>query len=203
MDERLTSVFDSEFQNKNIDARIIGSLERISQVFRSLLWKEGNRHKLSPIQIQVLTFLLYHPRQLCKSVYLAQEFNLTKATISIVTETLLKKGFTSNEKDEKDKRSHFIQLTEKGREVAQEVSRFANLINAPLDRLSPKEKTALLSSLIRFIYQLNQEVLVSLQRMCFNCRFYVEKGRDKHYCQLMNKPLKVTEIRIDCPEHSK
>jgi hypothetical protein len=33
--------FDHEYQNRNIDAKIVVALERISEAFKVLLWKEG------------------------------------------------------------------------------------------------------------------------------------------------------------------
>ena len=76
------SDFDLNFQNRNIDGRIVAALERISQAFRVLLWQESKDFSLSPIQIQVLIFLLHHSIDKCKVSYLADEFNMTKATIS-------------------------------------------------------------------------------------------------------------------------
>ncbi|MEO6831625.1 MAG: MarR family transcriptional regulator, partial [Chitinophagaceae bacterium] len=54
------SAFDLSQQNRSIDSKIVVSLERISQAFRVLLWKESKEFSLSPIQIQVLIFLLHH-----------------------------------------------------------------------------------------------------------------------------------------------
>lgn len=70
-----------------------------------------------------------------KPLYLANEFSLTKPTITTVLDTLLKKELIVKKKDEKDKRSYFVQLTKKGKQVAVQASGFANLLNAPLDRL--------------------------------------------------------------------
>jgi len=52
------SPFNPEIQNKNLDYKIVQALERISQAFKVLLWKESTSSLLTPIQI--LVFLLYH-----------------------------------------------------------------------------------------------------------------------------------------------
>ena len=57
------SAFDLEHQNSSIESKIIASLERVSQAFRVLLWNESKEHSLSPIQVQVLIFLLHHSDQ--------------------------------------------------------------------------------------------------------------------------------------------
>lgn len=54
------SPFDLSHQNLTVDSKIVAALERISQAFRVLLWNESKELSLSPIQIQVLIFLLYH-----------------------------------------------------------------------------------------------------------------------------------------------
>ena len=78
------SDFDLNFQNRNIDGRIVAALERISQAFRVLLWQESKDFSLSPIQIQVLIFLLHHSIDIFKVSYIADEFNLYKATINVI-----------------------------------------------------------------------------------------------------------------------
>lgn len=57
------SAFDLEHQNSSIESKIIASLERVSQAFRVLLWNESKEFSLSPIQVQVLIFLLHHSEQ--------------------------------------------------------------------------------------------------------------------------------------------
>src|SRR5690606_17262000 len=86
------SDFDIYNQPQNISSRIVASLERIAQSFRVLLWQESKTHGLTAIQIQVLIFLLFHSGDKRKVSYLADEFNLTKATISDTIKTLEQKA---------------------------------------------------------------------------------------------------------------
>jgi hypothetical protein len=53
----MSSIFDPKEQEKNIDAKIIAGLERISRVFKLLLWDVAKEENLSPIQIQFLIYL--------------------------------------------------------------------------------------------------------------------------------------------------
>ena len=87
----MKSDFDLEFQNENIESKIIASLERVSQAFRVLLWQESKDFSLSPIQVQVLIFLLHHSVEKKTVSYLADEFNVTKATISDTVKSLEQK----------------------------------------------------------------------------------------------------------------
>jgi hypothetical protein len=73
----MKSPFDLNQQNKKVESKIVVALERISEAFRVLLWNESKENALSPIQIQILIFLLFHSDEMCKVSYLAQEFNMT------------------------------------------------------------------------------------------------------------------------------
>jgi len=197
------SAFDLKHQNLSIESKIVASLERISQAFRVLLWNESKEFSLSPIQVQVLIFLLHHADQKRKVSYLADEFNMTKATISDTVKTLEQKELIKKEYEQHDTRSYIIHLTKKGNEIAEQTSLFAKHIQAPIDQLHTTDKENLLSSLLDIIHHLNKSRVITIQRMCFTCHFYKsKKGGQEHFCGLLNTKLADTELRIDCAEHS-
>lgn len=196
------SPFDLKYQNKNIDAKIIASLERIAQAFRVLLWNESKEFSLSPIQVQVLVFLLHHSDEKRKVSYLAEEFNMTKATISETIKILEQKKLIKKEYERHDTRSYIIHLTTKGEEIAEKTSLFAKEILTPVEKLPFAEKENLLLSLLDIIRHLNQAGIITIQRMCFTCSYYqLQNNGQQHFCRLLNQKLADTELRIDCPEH--
>ena len=194
------SAFDLDHQNSNIESKIVASLERVSQAFRVLLWNESKEHSLSPIQVQVLIFLLHHSDQKRKVSYLADEFNMTKATISDTIKTLEQKLFIRKEYEQHDSRSYIIYLTEKGKDIAEQTSLFAKEIQVPIDKLHTTDKENLLLSLLEIINHLNKAGIITIQRMCFTCHFY-KANKNGHFCNLLNSSLADNELRIDCPEH--
>lgn len=197
------SAFDLDHQNSSIESKIIASLERVSQAFRVLLWNESKEHSLSPIQVQVLIFLLHHSDQKRKVSYLADEFNMTKATISDTIKTLEQKALIKKEYEQHDTRSYIIQLTKKGKEIAEQTSLFSEQIQIPIDKLHSTDKENLLLSLLDIIHHLNKSGIITIQRMCFTCHFYkANMNGQEHFCRLLNSKLKDNELRIDCPEHS-
>ncbi|MDD2986488.1 MarR family winged helix-turn-helix transcriptional regulator [Flavobacterium sp.] len=196
------SVFDLNHQNSSIESKIVASLERISQAFRVLLWNESKEFSLSPIQVQVLIFLLHHSDQKRKVSYLASEFNMTKATISDTIKTLEQKLLIKKEFEPHDTRSYIIQLTEKGKDFAEQTALFAKQIEVPIDQLQSKDKENLLLSLLDIIHYLNKSGIITIQRMCFTCRYYeANKNGQEHFCGLLNTKLTDSELRIDCAEH--
>ncbi len=196
------SAFDLEHQNSSIESKIVASLERVSQAFRVLLWNESKEFSLSPIQVQVLIFLLTHSDEKRKVSYLADEFNMTKATISDTVKTLEQKLLIQKEYEQHDTRSYIINLTKKGKAIAEQTSLFAKQIQVPIDKLNATDKENLLLSLLDIIHHLNKAGIITIQRMCFTCHFYkANKNGQEHFCGLLNTKLADTELRIDCAEH--
>ena len=196
------SPFDLKHQNSSIESKIVASLERVSQAFRVLLWNESKEHFLSPIQVQVLIFLLHHSEQKRKVSYLADEFNMSKATISDTIKTLEQKLLIKKEYEQNDARSYIIHLTEKGKEIAQQTSLFAKEVQIPIDKLDATDKENLLLSLTGIIRHLNKSGIITIQRMCFTCHFYkANENGQEHFCGLLNTKLENNELRVDCPEH--
>lgn len=198
----MNSDFDVEFQNTNIESKIIASLERISQAFRVLLWQESKEYSLSPIQVQVLIFLLHHSEEKRTVSYLANEFNMTKATISDALKSLEKKQLVKKTQQQHDTRSYAIHLSAKGKKTALKISLFSKEIKTPIDHLYDDDKENLLLSLMNIIRHLNQAGVITIQRMCLTCSHYQSSANgQKHFCKLLNQQLDTTGLRIDCPEY--
>ena len=196
------SPFNLSHQNQSTESKIVASLERISQVFRVLLWNESKEHSLSPIQIQVLIFLLHHSDEKRKVTYLADEFNMTKATISDTIKTLEQKGLIKKEYEPQDSRSYIIQLRPAGKAMAEQTSMFTEQLQVPIDKLQSADKENLLLSLFNIIQHLNQTGVITIQRMCVTCAHYKKPDNgEPHFCKLLNQNLATKDLRIDCPEH--
>ncbi|HBE81376.1 MAG TPA: MarR family winged helix-turn-helix transcriptional regulator [Pyrinomonadaceae bacterium] len=194
-----SSPFDLTNQSKSVEGKIVASLERVSQAFRVLLWNQSKEFSLSPIQVQVLIFLLHHSSEKRKVSYLADEFNMTKATISDCVKTLEQKQLIAKEYEPHDTRSYIIQLTESGEGIAKKTSFFADQIQIPIDKLPASAKEILLSGLMDIIRHLNQTGIITIQRMCSTCQFY--NSDNGHFCRLLNQKLAEAELRTDCEEH--
>ena len=196
----MKSPFELENQNSRLESKIVVALERVSEAIRVLLWDEAKSSFLSPIQLQLLIFLLFHSPDKCKVSYLAREFNMTKATVSDSIKGLLQKGMIEKTIDPGDSRSQIITLTPNGQETAKRASLFANKLEKPLSELTTSQKAHMLNGLLKLIYELNQSGVITMQRMCFSCNNYRFEG-GVHYCKLLETKLNTDELRVDCPEH--
>ncbi len=196
----MKSPFDPEFQNKNLDAKIIAGFERISEVFRVLLWEKGKQIKLSPIQIQILTFLKFHDTNLCTVNNLAIEFNMTPATISDAVSSLVRKKLIKKIQNENDKRFTFLKLTSTGEKYIQNAGTFVDILYDSLKELNSEEKEYLLFALLKIIDKLNQQNILITRRICFTCTYFQRKDGG-FYCKFLEMKLDIKDLRIDCPEH--
>ncbi len=193
------SVFDVEQQNSDLDKKIVAGLERLSLVFRVLLWQKAKEHSLSPIQIQLMIFIRHHSADKSTVSYLAQEFNLTKPTISDAIKVLAEKKLITKVTDDDDSRSYTIELTRAGKSIVAETEDFPDPVFALIGKVPEREKTVLWQNISRLIIQLNKLGVISVQRTCFACTHHSLKG-GKHYCGLLDQVLEQQDIRIDCRE---
>lgn len=194
-----TSIFNPDFQNEQVSSKIVAGLERISEVFKVLLWQKAKSIGLSPIQIQILIFVAYHKPALCNVSHLSQEFNVTKPTVSDAVKVLEKKGLIHKISSPSDNRSYTIGLTVAGKQVVEDTQDFAQPLKNELKDHTHADLEGLFQSLSKLIYRLNRSGLLTVQRTCYGCKFY-EKTPDAHYCHLLEKSLFDQDIRLDCPE---
>jgi DNA-binding MarR family transcriptional regulator len=193
------SVFNLTEQNFNLESKIVAGLERLSQVFRILLWEKAKENNLSPIQIQILIFVQHHSAEKNTVSYLAQEFNITKSTISDAVKVLEQKNLIKKITDSIDTRSYSIQLTVSGKKIVNETENFTNPITELISESPIMEKEILWKTISMLIIQLNKINVISVQRTCFNCKHYLLKNQIS-FCGLLETKLLQEDIRIDCEE---
>jgi DNA-binding MarR family transcriptional regulator len=193
------TIFNTAYQNDTTHKVIVG-LERISEAFKVLLWEHAKVVGLSPIQIQILLFIANHKIEMCTVSYLAQEFNITKPTVSDAVKILLKKELIQKKTVSTDSRSYAIALTKKGETLLLQIEDFALPIKHQLETIDQAEIKQLYHTITTLIHGLNKSGILSIQRNCHSCAFYEKKAKG-HYCNFLKQPLENHEIRLDCPEY--
>ena len=194
------SIFNPEDQNKHLDNKIVAGLERLSQVFRTLLWEQAKAKQLSPIQIQLLIFIRYHGPGQNNVSYLAREFGVTKPTISDAIKVLEQKELIRRTADNIDNRRYSITLTATGKKIVADTEGFTMPLTQWAVQTGEKEKEVLWKSISGLIRSLNEAGWISVQRDCYSCRHYMQQDGE-HFCKLIDDVLQGKDIRIDCPEH--
>jgi len=195
------NIFHPEFQSEDLNSKLYATLEKLGEVVRVLQWEKAKKAKVSPLQLQVIIFLHNHEANLRKVASLAEEFSVTKPTMSDTVKSLSQKGLILKETDPQDARSTYLHLTAKGESLAKEVETYPKTIFQAIADLGKEEKSEMLKNNLWLIAQMNKKGIISPSRMCFSCRFYKGNYTDEHHCNLLNKTLLSDDLRIDCPEH--
>ncbi|WCO02563.1 MarR family transcriptional regulator [Psychroserpens ponticola] len=193
------SVFNPNHQVEDLSSKIVSGLERVSEVFKVLLWEKAKQVGLSPIQIQILIFVAFHKQDLCNVSHLAKEFNVTKPTISDAVKILDKKQLILKDYSSSDSRSYSIHLSQLGTQIVSETHDFASPLKLQIDKFNKVELENIFKTLSELIYKLNQNGTLTIQRTCFGCKYHQKQG-DTDYCKLLEKELLNEDIRLDCPE---
>lgn len=187
-------------QRQGLDQKLIHTLERTAEVFKVLLLEAGKKHGLSPLQIELLVFLLHHPPQMSTVTQLAQEFNISKATVSVALRPLLAKKLVTKSRGD-DQRIFYLRLSQRGVALSMQLSLFAAPVLKQLRRMEINQKEQLLATLLQLLYQLQQAGIINPLRMCLTCAHFRPHATGFGYCALLHQVLQRADLRIDCPEH--
>ena len=180
--------------------KLIAGLERLAETLRSLQWLRAKAHGISPIQLQILLFTARHRTELANVSYLAQEFNVTKATVSDAVRVLLAKGYLTKDHSPTDARRYNLLLTPAGEQLVDQLDDYTAPLQSSLTNTEEATLRTTYDTLAGLIYQLHQNGLIPVQRMCYACRHYEGDRRGRHRCRLLEIDLAGEEVRLDCPE---
>lgn len=200
----MKSIFNHKYQHFDLDGKLVLALERISHVFRLLLWEQTKKYNLSPIQTQILIYTYHQPEADRNITTLSQRLNVTKATISDAVKSLEKKKLIIKEIDEEDNRYFFLSLTGKGKELVKKIESWSEKFKKKIELLPEDNKLHLYETLLRLLISFEEDGILSKHRICLTCtHFNMQKKKRKllYFCQLLNQPLKVGDLRVDCPEY--
>lgn len=195
------SVFNLNIQNESTGNKIVAGLERLSHVFKVLLWEKAKEHGLSPVQIQIMIFVEYHSNEKNTVSYLAKEFSITKPTVSDAVKILEQKKLLEKVTDAADSRSYSLHLTESGKKIVAEAEDFANPVDRYVNGISIADQEVLWAAISGLITTLNHEGIIKVQRACKNCR-HLTINDGNYFCGLLKQTLAVQDLRIDCQEFS-
>jgi len=189
----------------DVDSKIVAALERIAQALQRTLWDAAWQDGLSATQAQLLLYILSQDDPGLTLSELAQRFDLKLATVSDAARVLVEKGLLVRRRDPGDARAARFHLTRKGLREAATLSKWVEAIRQQVAALEERHKGPFLATLLELIGRLNQAGVVSVARQCTTC-LYFEANRYRspeapHHCRLLDKPLALTQLRVDCPDH--
>ncbi|MEJ5262342.1 MAG: MarR family winged helix-turn-helix transcriptional regulator [Ignavibacterium sp.] len=200
----MKSIFNHKHQHTDLDAKLVLAFERISHVFRILLWEQTKKYNLSPIQTQILIYIYRQPEFDRNVTTLARRLNITKPTVSDAVKSLELKKLISKKIDKEDSRFYYLDLTPKGQELVKKIESWGDKVKNNFKFISESDKSNLYEILLKLLINFEESGIINRNRICFTCRHFDIKKKNKntlYFCQLLNLPLKTRELRVDCPEH--
>lgn len=184
--------------------RIVSALSRLGSVLRSGMWEFATSENLNPAQAEILQ-LLHSRAQGVRLSWLARQLSISAASASDSVAALVAKGLVRKTRAVEDGRATDLHLTEAGRQVAQRIAGATGFADEAVARLSPRTQEQLLGGLLQVIGQLQKTERFPDLRACLSCRHFQpdrHPGSDApHHCGLVDAPLPVAMLRIDCPDH--
>jgi DNA-binding MarR family transcriptional regulator len=190
---------DQQFELNQV---IVLTMERLSQVFKTLLWQHAKQELLSPIQIQFLMFIALDLRSSNCVTEIAREFNLTPPTVSDAVKSLEQKGLVERKVSENDRRRYYLNLTKKGKRVIRSLSNWQNPIMEHLKEFPLQVRETVLIFLLKFVESLKNGALLEEARTCLSCIYFEEDSRrsnnSSRYCLLRKVPLNISDLRLNC-----
>ncbi|MBP7759793.1 MAG: winged helix-turn-helix transcriptional regulator [Alphaproteobacteria bacterium] len=183
-----------------IDAKILAGLERIQTATLSLLQQRSHVHGLTPLQIRILSFIRLEEAYTVST--LAKNLGISKPTVSEAVRVLDSKKLIRKKASGKDGRTYSIHLTSKGCKLIEAAAMYDLPLRKTLTFLDGDQKDSLWEALLNLIRIMEEQGLIPHNRMCLTC---THLGKNEHgaryFCRLMQAPLKVSALRINCPEH--
>lgn len=186
-----------------VAARIVTAIGRIASVMRSGVWEFATADNLNPVQAEILQ-LLQDRTEGVRLSWLAAQLSISAASASDSVAALVSKGLLYKARAADDGRATALFLTEDGVAAAARMAGALGFAEGAADALPAAEQTELLSGLFKLIGQLQKTERFPQMRACLSCRFF-EPNRHPdqpapHHCALLNAPLSVALLRLDCPE---
>ncbi|MGW8389753.1 MarR family winged helix-turn-helix transcriptional regulator [Pseudoduganella sp. HUAS MS19] len=184
--------------------RIISAISRIGSVLRSGMWEFATSENLNPAQAEILQ-LLHSRAQGVRLSWLARQLSISAASASDSVTALVAKGLVRKARALDDGRATDLHLTEDGRQVAQRIAGATGFADEAVAQLSLQAQEQLLGGLLQLIGQLQKTERFPELRACLSCtHFQPDRHQDAtapHHCGLVDAPLSVAMLRIDCPDH--
>lgn len=185
----------------DLDSKLAAALERVGHAMRVLLWEQAKAHKLSPMQVQLLLRVAHEPVPRRRVGALAAELDVKAPTVSDAVAALQRKGLVTTETLEGDRRGSRLELTDPGRTVVAALTDWQAPVTDRLATVPDAAKADALGLLVELMGHLRETGVISVARTCPTCRFFRRSPAAPHYCALLDAPLPLADLRVDCPEH--
>ncbi|WP_226925747.1 MarR family winged helix-turn-helix transcriptional regulator [Meridianimarinicoccus sp. MJW13] len=183
--------FESLLEGMETDLYIRELINRLARLDAASGW-DGD---LNPTQRAVLAYLGRANRFSRSPSHVAEYLGTTRGTISQSFKSLQQKGYVSELRSSRDKRTISFALTPKGEGIAQTVSN----LDHSLSELSDSKKQALQATLTEVLRRFVQQNDGRAFGVCKTCIHY-KASSSGGFCTLLSEPLSPEDSSLICHE---
>jgi DNA-binding MarR family transcriptional regulator len=202
MTGRRLPLFDEH--TEPIPARIAAGLSKIGLAMKHQAWQQANGDGLSATQGQILAALVGTGPLTGKE--LGERLGVTLPTISDSVRVLVDKHLVTKAPDPRHPRASLITPTRRGADLGARARSWPEFMADAVADLTPDEQRAFFAGVVKMIRALQEQGLIPLSGMCVTCtsfRPHVRDGLAPHHCALVDAPLALEQLRLDCPDHTR
>ncbi len=182
--------------SERLSENIAFLLERVCQSYRTSLLDLAYKETLSSTQIEILGLIPLLPNPSVSKI--AEELNLSKATISESVKRLVEKGLVVVKSSLDDRRKRHLSLSSKGKALTKKLSRTGSTVAGIVDSLSEGEKRYLYRTLLKIAKELKDKGLLKVIRICPFCSNAIQR-KGNITCKITHRQLHPDQFSIYCP----
>lgn len=175
-------------------------IERLAGLVRNETRNQLLEFGLQPVQFEALHYLSicnhYSDTPMGVTDFLGQ----TKGTVSQTLKVLEKKSLLTKVSDEKDKRVTHLVVTDKGRELIDQVFPLP-IIRKAEETISKANLGEINDSLIHLLSSLQKVNQLKSFGQCYTCEHNIALPNNKFLCGLTKESLNHTDLNLICREH--
>jgi DNA-binding MarR family transcriptional regulator len=175
-------------------------VERIANLIRTSVRKDGLASGLQPVQMEALHYLSRCNRYSNTPVAVAEFLGLTKGTVSQTLGVLESNGFLEKQTDLRDRRVVHLTLTPAGEQVLDE-SIPPNVLKSALDVLPALDRRQMEQSVEQLLRCLQQANSLKTFGSCKICVHHQRTDDGMRHCGLTRETLSDFDAEKICREH--
>jgi len=180
--------------------QIYGYIERLSNLLRNEMRREGADYALQPVQLEALHYLSMCNRYSDTPMGVTEYLGQTKGTVSQSLKVLEKKAFLTKHADKNDKRITHLKVSSAGEKLLKK-SIPAPLFTHACEHLNEQSKAQIITGLKELLQAVQRSNGMKSFGVCRTCR-YNQKNKDgSYFCGLTREPLSQSDVQLICREH--
>jgi len=175
-------------------------VERLSNLLRNEVRREGGEDDLQPVQLEALHYLSLCNRYSDTPMGVTEYLGQTKGTVSQTLKVLEKKGFLTKHADKNDRRITHLKVSNRGEQVL-EKSIPPPLFTQACEHLSARSKTQIVTGLKELLQAVQRSNGMRSFGVCRTCRYNQNNGGGGYFCGLTKEPLSQSDVQLICREY--